>query len=110
MGFADLRLGDHVQVDGNQVNDSVILAAKIIRTRPSPAIVVAGKAWSVDAPDLSVLDLPITTDGATVFNDELGNAMSAAAFFARAAGHGVSVAAMRGADGALVATAIRLDD
>jgi hypothetical protein len=110
MGFGDLRPGDHVQVDGDQVNDSVILATKIVRTRPSPAIVVAGKAWSVAAPDLSVLDLAIRTDGATVFIDELGNAMSAATFFGRAAGHGVSVAATRGADGALVATAIRVDD
>jgi hypothetical protein len=36
--------------------------------------------------------------------------MTAAAFFGRAAGHDLSVAATRGADGALAATAVRLDD
>ena len=109
MGFGDLHVGDHMQVEGNQVNDSVILATKIIRTRASTAIVVAGKAWSVAAPFVSILDLTIGTDGATVYADELGNAMTADSFFATAAGHDVIVAARRAADGSLVASSMRLD-
>jgi uncharacterized protein DUF5666 len=110
MGFGDVRVGDHMQVEGNQVADGTILATKIIRTRPSAAIVVAGKALSVAAPDVAVLDLTIATTDATVFTDEGGNAMTAAAFFGRASGHDVSIAATRGADGALAATMVRLDD
>lgn len=109
MGFADLHVGDHVQVDGDQVNNAVLRATKIVRTRPSAAIVVAGKAWSVAAPVVSILDLTIGTDDATVYTDELGNAMTAAGFFATAAGHDIIVAARRAADGSLVASSMRLD-
>jgi hypothetical protein len=110
MGFGDVRVGDHMQVEGDQVDDATILATKIIRTRPSATIVVAGKALSVAAPDIAVLDLTVATTDATIFTDEIGNAMTAAAFFGRAAGHDVSIAATRGADGALAAKAVRLDD
>jgi hypothetical protein len=109
MGFADLHVGDHIQVDGDQVNDAVLRATKIVRTRPSAAIVVAGKAWSVAAPVVSILDLTIGTDDATVYADELGKAMTATGFFATAAGHDVIVAARRAADGSLVASSMRLD-
>jgi hypothetical protein len=109
MGFGDLHAGDHMQVEGNQVSDSAILATKIIRTRASPAIVVAGKAWSAAAPFVSILDLTIGTGASTTYFDELGNAMAAADFFAAAAGHDVIVAAARAADGSLVATSMRLD-
>jgi hypothetical protein len=110
MGFADLHVGDHIQVDGDQVSDAVILATKIVRARPSAAIVVAGKAWSVAAPLVSILDLTIGTDGATAYTDELGNPMTGERFFATAAGHDVIVAARRAADGSLVASSMRLDD
>jgi hypothetical protein len=96
-------------VDGNQVSDAVLLATKIVRTRPAAAIVVAGKAWSVAAPFVSILDLTIGTDAATAYADEFGNAMTAAAFFATAAGHDIIVAARRAADGSLVASSMRLD-
>jgi hypothetical protein len=109
MGFANVHVGDHMQVDGNQVSDAVLLATKIVRTRPAAAIVVAGKAWSVAAPFVSILDLTIGTDAATAYADEFGNAMTAAAFFATAAGHDIIVAARRAADGSLVASSMRLD-
>ncbi|HEX3096972.1 MAG TPA: DUF5666 domain-containing protein [Usitatibacter sp.] len=109
LGFANMNVGDHVQVDGNQVRDTLLLATKIVRTRPSTAILVAGKAWSVAAPFVSILDLTIGTDAATTYTDELGNAMAPASFFATAAGHDIIVAARRAADGSLVASSMRLD-
>jgi hypothetical protein len=87
----------------------LLLATKIVRTRPSTAILVAGKAWSVAAPFVSILDLTIGTDAATTYTDELGNAMAPASFFATAAGHDIIVAARRAADGSLVASSMRLD-
>jgi hypothetical protein len=55
-----------------------------------------------------VLDMVVTIDAATDLRDESGVAISRDAFFARAAGHDVSVsAAVR--EGVLYATSVRLD-
>ena len=106
--LADINVGDHLQVTGNQVSENGVLATKVVRRKPGTAIVVEGRALSVLAPNFTVIDLVITVTAATDLRDETGTPISADVFFAKAAGHDVSVAATR-QNGAIVATSVRLD-
>jgi hypothetical protein len=106
--LANLAVGDHVQLRGNQVDVATLLASRIIRQRPSPSIFLSGRTLSVAAPAFTVIDIEVTTDLNTAFRDESGTTVTAAAFFAKAAGHNVDVSAFRRADGAIVAIQVRM--
>lgn len=108
-GLADVRVGDHMEVRGQQVDVATVLAERVIRRRPSTAIVLQGRTLSVQAPSFTVIDITVTTDAATQFRDEHGVPIAPAAFFSKAAGHNVLVSAARRSDGALLATQVRID-
>jgi len=106
--LADIAPGDHLQVVGNQVSATTVLATKIVRRNPSTTIAVEGHAGSASAPTFTVVDLEFAVTPSTLLVDENGNVLSADTFFAKVAGHDVAVAAtLQG--GALVATSVRLD-
>jgi hypothetical protein len=106
--LADIAPGDHLQVVGNQVNATTVLATRLVRRNPSSTIVVEGHAGSASAPSFTVVDLDFAVTPSTLLVDERGNVLSADTFFAKVAGHDVAVsAALQG--GALVATSVRLD-
>lgn len=101
-------MGDHLQVAGAQVTGNQVLAARIVRVSPTTTINVEGRAQSTQAPVFTVLGVEVTVTEATDLRDENGTPMTAQAFFAKAAGHDVTVAAQRVGDG-VVAASVRLD-
>jgi hypothetical protein len=108
MTLADLRVGDHLQVDGNQVRARTVLATKIVRRKASATVALGGHATSAAAPSFTVLGLDVLVTASTDLRDERGNAISADAFFAKVAGHDVSISAsLQG--GTIVASSVRLD-
>jgi hypothetical protein len=108
MTLADIRAGDHLRVNGNRFSQDAVLATKIVRRRPEAAIALEGRVSSAAAPSFVVVGLPVTVTAATQLRDERGDVVSAAAFFAKVAGHDASVSAsLQG--GVLVATSVRLD-
>ncbi|HSN20010.1 MAG TPA: DUF5666 domain-containing protein, partial [Usitatibacter sp.] len=108
MTLADIAVGDHLQVEGSQVDADAVLATQIVRRQPASTIAIEGHAVSASAPTFTVLDLAITVTPSTVLTDESGNTLSPDAFFAKVAGHDVAVSAsLQG--GALVASSVRLD-
>ncbi len=108
MTFSDLQLGDHIQVQGNQVSDGVILATSITRTQPASAIVVYGRGLSVAQPDFGIFDVTFTTNDATDFGFQNGNPISPATWFQQAAGHNILATVTRTADGQLLVTSARI--
>ena len=108
LSFADLHVGDHIQVQGNQVSDSVVLATSIVRTQPSTAIVVYGRALSVAQPDFAIVDVAFTTTDATDYGYQNGNKITAATWFPQAAGHNVLATLTRTPDGQLLVTSARI--
>ena len=107
-GFAQIAVGDHLVVRGNQVDAGVVLADRIERQRASTAIVVSGRARGVASPTFGLLDLVVTVDASTALFDELGAPLTPQAFFAAVSGHDVIVTLVR-RDGGLAASAVRLD-
>lgn len=109
MTLADLNVGDHLQVEGRQVDSNVLLATKVVRRKPTEtAIVIEGRALSVAQPVFTIIDLGITVTSATDLRDSAGSPITADVFFAQAAGHDVSVSAAL-QDGVLVAISARID-
>lgn len=88
-------------------SDNVILATSLVRTQPSPAIVVYGRGLSVADPDFGILDVTFTTNGATDFGFQNGNPIPAATWFQEAAGRNISATVTRTADGQLLVTSAR---
>jgi hypothetical protein len=106
--LANVNVGDHLQVAGNQVDEDTMLATRVVRRPPAATIEVDGRALSVAAPTFTVIDLPMLVTANTDIRDANGNAMTAEKFFATAAGHKVNVAVAKGPSG-LVAVSIRFD-
>jgi len=106
--LASINVGDHLQVAGAQVAANQLLAARIVRVSPTATISLEGRAQSTQAPVFTVLGEAVTITDTTSLRDENGAAMTAPAFFARAAGHDVTVTAQR-AGNAIVATQVLLD-
>jgi hypothetical protein len=107
--FANLNVGDHLQVKGNQVDFATLLADKVIRTQPSTAIVLEGRALNVAAPSFTVVDIEVATNAATDFRDATGTPVSADVFFSKVAGQDVIVSAVRSTTGGLLAISARID-
>jgi hypothetical protein len=106
--LATINVGDDLQVAGSQVAGNQVLASRIVRVSPTTAISFEGKAQSSQAPVFTVLGEEITVNAATDLRDENGVPMTVQDFFAKAAGHDVTVTAQR-SGGAIVATSVRLD-
>jgi hypothetical protein len=106
--LATINVGDHLQVAGAQSSADGVLAARIVRVAPTATINIEGRAQSTQAPVFTVLGEAVTVTDATDLRDENGNAMTAQDFFARAAGHDVTVTAQT-VGGSIVATQVLLD-
>ena len=89
--LADVHVGDVVEVRG-YLDAGVVVATLLEREDAAGAgaeVEVKGLATSVSPPNLTVAGVPVTTDGLTEFRDNSGVSITAAAFFAVAAGHDV---------------------
>ncbi|HZF25075.1 MAG TPA: DUF5666 domain-containing protein [Steroidobacteraceae bacterium] len=104
-GFAQLRIGDYVEVrgSGGPVANSIV-AAIVERDEPRSRIELRGLVQGVADPAFTILGVLIQTDAGTQFPDS----MTAAEFFAQANGRLVSVGALVG--GVLVADEIEFED
>ncbi len=93
--LGDLRAGDLVEVRGaSDAQSGSMIAALLERHDPEPGVELRGTA-SVTEPDLIILGVTARTGASTAFEDENETPISAAEFFARAAGRLVEV---RGSD------------
>ena len=91
--LADVHVGDVVEVRG-YLDAGVVVATLLEREDAAAAggeVEVKGPATNVTQPDLTVAGVSVTTDGLTEFRDNSGGSITAAAFFAVAAGHEVKV-------------------
>lgn len=94
-GFAQLRVGDYVEVRGSAGSAANSLAAAIVeRDDPETRIELRGVVQTVADPAFTILGVIVQTDAGTEF--EAGGDITAAEFFAQASGQLVSV------EGALV--------
>ncbi len=106
--IATINVGDHLQVAGSQSAANGVLAARVVRVSPTTTINIEGRAQSTQAPVFTVLGEEVTVTGSTDLRDENGNTMTAQAFFAKAAGHNVTVTA-QSVGGAVTASQVLLD-
>lgn len=108
LSLATINVGDHVQVAGSQATANGVLATQIVRTAPSTAVNIEGRAASTQSPVFVVLGIDVTVNSSTNLRDEQGNTLTMDAFFAKAAGHDVTVSAQQ-VGNSVVATQVLLD-
>ncbi len=83
--LSDLRVGDFVEVRGGPGATANSIAAVLLeREDPENRVELRGIAENVAQPDFQILGVTVRTDGATQFQDEADNPISAATFFAAA--------------------------
>ena len=88
---SDLRVGDRLEIRGDQVDEAVVVVDRLDRTRANPLVTVGARALSIAAPRFTLLDTLVQTNASTAYVDENGAPITAEAFFARAPGHKISV-------------------
>jgi hypothetical protein len=88
--LADLRVGDYVEVRAYR-DGSGLVATLLERDDLESGVELKGPATSVAPPNFVVGGVPVTTDANTVFRDNNGGSITAAAFFAAAPGREVKV-------------------
>lgn len=88
--LADLRAGDYVELSAYE-DGSGLLASLLERDDADDRIEVEGPVGAVAAPDFTIAGIRITTNDRTEFRDNDGGSISAASFFAAAAGREVKV-------------------
>jgi len=88
----DLRIGDWVEVAGypDPAGSDRMIATRLERDEPEDEVELRGRAESLAAPRFEILGVAIETTPETEFEDEESD-ISAATFFASAAGHIVDV-------------------
>ncbi len=111
---SDLRVGDFVEVRGSAGSTpNSIAASRVEREDDEDEVELRGFAADVADPQFTILGVIVLTNADTEFEDddeeEGGGEISAAEFFARAAGRLVSVDG-RLEGGALVAREVELED
>lgn len=79
--IADISVGDYLEVRGTPGVGPTLTAVIVERDDASNQGLVRGAASSIAQPNLSVLGVPVTTDGGTQFRDSNHNALTANAFF-----------------------------
>lgn len=111
-GLDDITVGNYVEVRGDPGAGATLTAVIVERDEASTDGLLRGSAAAIDdvALTLSVLGVPVTTDGSTQYRDAADNALSAAAFFAAiSTGSEVQVKFTQGG-GAIVADELELED
>lgn len=110
-GFANLQVGNWVVVRGATASGTSASGRVVERhDTPSPATVeLQDVATSVASPQFTLTGITVSAIGAT-FTDANGVSLSAATFFAEAAGRLVRAKGTLSGSGTLVATAVALRD
>ena len=88
--LADLRSGDYVELSAYDDGGGLV-ASLLERDDADGRIEVEGPASAVAAPDFTIAGIRITTNDQTEFRNNDGGSISAATFFAAAAGREVKV-------------------
>jgi len=88
--LADLRVGDYVELSAYD-DGGGLMASLLERDDADDRIEVEGPASAVAAPDFTIAGIRITTNDQTEFRNNDGGSISAATFFAAAAGREVKV-------------------
>ena len=100
--LADLRAGDYVELSAYD-DGGGLLASLLERDDADDRLEVEGPASAVAAPEFTIAGIRITTNDQTEFRNNDGGSISAASFFAAAAGREVKVR------GALVGNTVLAD-
>jgi hypothetical protein len=109
----DLVAGDYVELRGMEfpAASGEVLAARVEREDPQARTELRGFVAVVAEPSFTILGVGVTTNGATVFRDETGAAISAAAFFAALApGSLVDARGIEVTDRTIAASQVELED
>jgi len=88
-GPAQLSVGDSVAVDGKEIDDGVVLASGVERVDRTSDVTITARARSAEGNAITLLSLPVRAAASAGFSDVKGKAISASAFFAKAAGRKV---------------------
>ena len=88
--LADLRAGDYVELSA-YADGGGLVASLLERDDADDRIEVEGPTSAVAAPDFTIAGIRITTNDKTEFRNNDGGSISAATFFAAAAGREVKV-------------------
>lgn len=88
--LADLRAGDYIELSAYDDGGGLV-ATLLERDDADDRIEVEGPASAVAAPDFTIAGIRITTNDQTEFRNNDGGSISAATFFAAAAGREVKV-------------------
>jgi hypothetical protein len=88
--LADLRAGDYVELSAYDDGGGLV-ASLLERDDADDRIEIEGPASAVAAPDFTIAGIRITTNDQTEFRNNDGGSISAATFFAAAAGREVKV-------------------
>jgi hypothetical protein len=109
-GIADINVGDTLEVRGDPGAGATLTASIVERDDASDEGLLRGPVSLIANPSLSVLGVPVITDGSTEFRDNADNALDNAAFFASLTdGSEVQVKFIQGG-GTIVADEIELED
>ncbi len=102
--LSNVQAGDYVQVRGNETGALKLTASRLERRRASSESWVRGTVRDLASPNFTVLGVPVTTSASTKFSE-----VTAASFFANAAGRVVKV---RGTENAnqIAATQVEFED
>jgi uncharacterized protein DUF5666 len=88
-GLAQLSVGDSVAVDGKEIDDGVLLASGVERVDRTADVAIMARARSTEGHTLTLLSMPVRASASASYSDVSGKAISASAFFAKAAGRKV---------------------
>jgi len=110
--LADLAVNDYVSVSGiADTNDpSMLLATRVERDNAEVEVKLKGAVVSVADPQLTVLNVAVTTDASTQFKDASEAVVSAAQFFALVGvGTRVEIKGQENPDNAILASQVKIE-
>ncbi len=88
----DLHVGDTVEIDGYESRyKQRVVAQKLVRQNDDNNTRIGGRVTSVQSGQFVLLDLTVTTAPSTVYHDRFDHAITAAAFYSKAANREVKV-------------------
>ncbi|MBL8197971.1 MAG: hypothetical protein JNJ67_03460 [Chromatiales bacterium] len=111
-GLDDISVGNYVEVRGDPGTGATLTAVILERDAADTEGLLRGPASAVNgvARSLSILGVPVTTDGGTVYRDDDDNAISATTFFAAISNGSEVEAQFTQGGGAIVADELELED
>ncbi|MEO7386397.1 MAG: DUF5666 domain-containing protein [Gammaproteobacteria bacterium] len=109
-GLSDISAGDYVEIRGLPGAGATLAALIVERNEANDEGVLRGLASAIANPNLSVLGVPVITDGSTQFRDSNGNSISAGTFFAAISNGSEVKVRFTQAAGTIVADEIKLED